>query len=115
MNRFTIAKLRKEKGGDGHYIWVAGNIAAGIPNTFDGVPYYEFPDLADYNTPNGIAVVYADFRRMYRIGIAKQITMLKDESSQAVAAKGKIVLTFDQFNGGAVVLPEAGALLKVST
>lgn len=42
----TLAAIRKLKDGDGNYLWQMGNVQAGIPNTFNGRPYWINQDMA---------------------------------------------------------------------
>lgn len=111
MNRRTIANLRQKKGGDGQYLWVAGNIAAGVPNQFAGFPYISLIDMDDV-AANAYPVVFADFRQLYTIVDRMDLTVIRDDVT--LATKGKVQFTFMRRVGGKVVLPEAGVRLKVA-
>lgn len=45
MNDATLLAVRKLKDGDGNYLWQAGNVQAGIPNTFNGRRYWINQDM----------------------------------------------------------------------
>jgi HK97 family phage major capsid protein len=46
FNDSTLLAARKLKDGDGNYLWQMGNVQAGIPNTFNGKPYWINQDMA---------------------------------------------------------------------
>lgn len=46
FNDSTLLAARKLKDGDGNYLWQMGNVQAGIPNTFNGRPYWINQDMA---------------------------------------------------------------------
>ena len=57
----TLLALRKLKGGDGQYLWQAGNIQAGVPNLINGKPYRVNPDMPAMAT--GVeAIVFGDMK-----------------------------------------------------
>jgi HK97 family phage major capsid protein len=111
MNRKTIAFTRTLKDGSGAYIWRAGNLGAGIPNSINGVSYVEIADLANIGA-NTFPVIYGDFRRGYKIGNRIGMTIIRDEFTRK--REGIIELTFYQRFAGKVVLPEAFIKLKCS-
>ena len=43
-NRQTIGAVRTLKDGIGNYLWMPG-LQNGLPNSINGMPYYEFPDM----------------------------------------------------------------------
>jgi HK97 family phage major capsid protein len=103
MNRTSIGAVRKLKDGQGQYLWTPG-IAAGRPNTIDGDPYVEVPDMP--NQGAGLKpVAYGDFRRAYtwvdRIGME----MLRDPYTQA--GGGNVRFWIRKRVGGQVTLAEA--------
>jgi len=111
LNRRTIAKIRTLKGGDGHYLWQPG-LAAGLPNTINGDPYVETPDMDDIAT-GSFPVAYGDFRKGYLIVDRMVMRVLRDDFS--VASQGKIRFIFSKFTGGKVVLPEAIKKIKIAS
>lgn len=111
MNRKTVANLRVKKGGDGQYIWNAGNIAAGIPNTLAGYAYVETPDMDDV-AANAFPIAFGDFRKGYMIVDRMGMDFIRDEVTQAVLGIVRIVAM--KRVGGQVVLPEAIKKLKVA-
>jgi len=112
MNRTTIGSVRKLKAsGTGEYVWVPG-IASGRPNTIDGDPYVELPDMP--NEGAGLyPVAYGDFRRAYLMVDRISMQLLRDPYTQATS--GNIRFIMRRRVGGQVVLAEAIRKLKCST
>lgn len=111
LNRTTLGSVRKLKDGQNNYIWMPG-IAQGRPNSIDGDPYVEFPDMP--NEGAGLyPVAYGDFRRGYTIVDRIAMEMLRDPYTQATS--GNIRFIFRRRVGGKVTLAEAFRLLKCST
>jgi HK97 family phage major capsid protein len=103
LNRTTLGSVRKLKGSDGHYLWVPG-LAAGVPNTINGAPYVECPDMP--NEGAGLKpLAFGDFRRAYTWVNRIAIEMLRDPYTQATA--GNVRFIFRRRVGGQVVLAEA--------
>lgn len=110
MNRTTIGSVRKLKDGQNNYIWMPG-IAQGKPNTIDGDPYVEVPDMPSEGA--GLyPVAYGDFRRGYTWIDRISMEMLRDPYTQA--AGGNVRFIVRKRSGGGVVLSEAIRLLKCS-
>jgi len=111
MNRTTMGSVRKLKDAQKNYIWMPG-IQNGQPNTIDGDPYAEFPDMP--NEGAGLyPIAYGDFRRAYTMIDRIVMEMLRDPYTQATA--GNIRFIFRKRWGGKVVLAEAIRKLKCST
>lgn len=111
MNRTVIGAVRKLKDGDKNYIWMPG-IQNGAPNTIDGDPYVEFPDMP--NEGAGLyPIAYGDFYRGYTFVDRIAMEMLRDPYTQATA--GNIRFIFRRRIGGQVVLAEAFRKLKCAT
>lgn len=103
MNRTTLGSVRKLKDGDGNYLWMPG-IALGRPNTIDGDPYVEVPDMPSEGA--GLKpIAYGDFRRAYVLVDRISMNMLRDTYTQATS--GNIRFLFYRRVGGQVVLAEA--------
>lgn len=111
LNRTSLASVRKLKDTTNQYLWMPG-IAAGKPNTVDGDPYVEFPDMPSEGAGT-FPVAYGDFRRGYLMVDRIMAEMLRDPYSQA--AGGKVRFIFRRRLGGKVILPEAIRKLKCST
>lgn len=110
MNRTTIGSVRKLKDNQKNYIWMPG-IAQGKPNTIDGDPYAEFPDMPSEGA--GLyPICYGDFRMGYTMVDRISMEMLRDPYTQATA--GNIRFIFRRRQGGKVVLGEAMRKLKCS-
>jgi len=110
MNRTTIGSVRKMKDGQGQYIWMPG-IAQGRPNTIDGDPYVELPDMPSEGA-NLYPVVYGDFRRAYVWCDRISMEMLRDPYTQATSGNVRFIIR--KRSGGQVVLAEAVRKLKCS-
>lgn len=112
MNRTTLGSVRKLKDAtSGAYLWMPG-LAQGKPNTLDGDPYVEMPDMPSEGA-NTYPVVYGDFQRAYSLVDRIAMSMLRDPFTQATS--GNIRFLFRRRVGGAVVLAEAIRKLKCST
>ena len=110
MNRTTLGSVRKLKDGQGQYIWMPG-IAMGRPNTIDGDPYVELPDMPSEGA--GLyPVIYGDFRRAYVWADRISMEMLRDPYTQATAGNVRFIVR--KRSGGQVVLAEAVRKLKCS-
>lgn len=111
LNRMSIRATRKLKDGQGQYLWVPG-IANAAPNTINGSPYVEMPDLPN-PAANAYPVVYGDFRQGYalvdRIGIAFQVDYTTG------ADDGLVVFRARKRTGGGVLKAEAIKKMKCST
>lgn len=111
FNRRTLAIIRNLKDGAGAYIWRAGNLGAGIPNTINGVPYVEIPDMPDIGAGT-YPVILGDFSKGYMIGDRLGFTTVRDDLTQA--RNDKVLFTFKTRLDAAVILPEAFVKLKIS-
>ncbi len=111
LNRTTLGSIRKLKDGNGQYLWMPG-LAMGKPNTIDGDPYVEMPDMPSEGA-NTYPVAYGDFRRAYTMLDRVTMSLLRDPYTQATS--GNIRFLFRRRFGGAVVLAEAIRKLKCST
>lgn len=111
LNRTTLGSVRKLKDGNGQYLWMPG-LAMGKPNTIDGDPYVEMPDMPNEGA-GAYPVAYGDFRRAYTLLDPVAMSLLRDPYTQATS--GNIRFLFRRRFGGAVVLAEAIRKLKCST
>ncbi len=111
MNRTTLGSTRKLKDGNGQYLWMPG-LAQGVPNSINGAPYVEMPDMP--NEGAGLKpVAFGDFRRGYTMVDRISMEMLRDPFTQATG--GNIRFIFRKRLGGGVVLAEAMRTLTCST
>lgn len=108
LNRTTLGSVRKLKTGDDNYLWMPG-IAMGKPNTIDGDPYVEVPDMPSEGA-GAFPIAYGDFARGYTMVDRIQMSMLRDPYTQATS--GNIRFLFRRRLGGQVVLAEAIRKLK---
>lgn len=102
-NRNTLGSIRKLKDGNGNYLWVMG-IAQNQPNTINGAPYVELPDMAD-EASAAKPVAFGDFRRAYVLVDRINMAMLRDPYTKASVGQVKFVAR--RRLGGQVVLAEA--------
>ncbi len=111
MNRQTIGSIRKLKDQQNQYLWMPG-LAQGVPNSINGAPYVEMPDMPNEGAGT-YPVAIGDFRRGYTLLDRVAMTMLRDPYTQAT--QGNIRFMFRRRVGGQVVLAEAMRKLKCST
>lgn len=111
MNRTTLGSVRKLKNSQKDYIWMPG-LAQGRPNTIDGDPYVEVPDMPNEGA-GAKPIAYGDFQRGYTMVDRIAMTMLRDPYTQADS--GLIRFRFRRRVGGQVVLAEAIKTLTCST
>lgn len=103
FNRNTLGSIRKLKTGDGNYLWQMG-IAQNQPNTINGAPYVELPDMAD-EAASAKPVAFGDFRRAYVLVDRLNMAMLRDPYTKASVGQVKFVAR--RRLGGQLVLAEA--------
>lgn len=111
MNRTTLGSVRKLKDADKGYIWQPG-IAMGAPNTIDGDPYVEVPDMPSEGA-GLVPIAYGDFARAYTLVDRIQMEMLRDPYTQATS--GNVRFIFRRRLGGQVTLGEAIKKLTCAT
>ncbi len=111
FNRRTLAAIRKLKDGASAYIWRAGNLGAGIPNTINGVSYAILEDMPDI-AANAFPVMYADFFKGYLIGDRAGMSVVRDEVT--LKKEGKVEFTYMKRLDAQVVQPEAFKKLKIA-
>jgi HK97 family phage major capsid protein len=111
MNRTTLGSVRRLKDGQNQYIWMPG-IALGKPNTIDGDPYVEMPDMPN-EAAGATPIAYGDFLRAYTMLDRVAMQLLRDPFTQADS--GLIRFRFRRRVGGQVVLAEAIRKLTCST
>lgn len=108
LNRKTLAELMTMTDDMGRPIWQS-NLREGRPSTIAGLPYIVIPDMPDMGA-NATPVVLADWARFYTIVDRTGVSMVIDPYTKA--AFGVVEYTMAKRVTGAVVLPEAGILLK---
>ncbi|MCW5704286.1 MAG: phage major capsid protein [Bradyrhizobium sp.] len=111
LNRTSLGAIRQLKDGQNNYIWMPG-LAQGKPNTIDGDPYVEVPDMPSEGA-NTSPVAYGDFMRAYTLVDRINMVALRDPYTQATS--GNIRFLFYRRIGGQVMLAEAIRKLKCST
>lgn len=111
LNRTTLGSVRKLKDGNGDYLWMPG-LAMGQPNSINGAPYVEVPDMPNEGA-GAFPVAFGDFRRAYTLVDRIVMEMLRDPFTQATS--GNVRYIFRRRWGGQVTLAEAIRKLKCST
>lgn len=110
LNRKTLRSIRKLKSGDGQYLWAPG-LAVGRPNSIDGDPYTECPDM-----PNPAAsakfMAFGDWARAYTLVDRLSISIVRDPYTRA--SSGQIKFVARRRVGGQVVLAESIAVMSGS-
>ncbi len=103
LNRKTLGAIRRLKDSQNQYLWMPG-LAQGQPNSINGAPYVELPDMPD-EAAAAAPVAFGDFRRGYTMLDRIAMSMLRDPFTQA--DNGVIRFRFRRRVGGKVTLPEA--------
>jgi HK97 family phage major capsid protein len=111
LNRQTIGAVRTLKDGVGNYLWMPG-LQNGLPNSINGQPYYEFPDMPAVGAST-YPIAFGDWKRAYTIVDRIAMTFLRDPYTQG--ASGNVRMWFRRRCGGAVVLAEAIRKLQCHT
>lgn len=109
LNRKTLGKIRVMKDGNGQYLWAPG-LADGRPNTIDGSPYAEMPDMPDVGAGTK-PIAFGDWKKAYTLVDRIDLQVLRDQYT--MADQGQIVFNWRRRFGGDVRLGEAYAVLSV--
>ncbi len=64
FNDTTLLAIRKLKDGDGNYLWQAGNVQGGVPNTLNGRPYYINQAMASLAAASKV-MLFGDFKKYF--------------------------------------------------
>lgn len=62
FNDTTLREVRKLKDGQGNYLWQAGNVQGGVPNTLNGRPYYINQSMASLGAAARV-MLFGDFKK----------------------------------------------------
>ena len=105
FNRSTLSAIRKLKDTAGQYVFQAGMmLTGGVTNTILGYPYVEATDMAEVGS-SAKPIVFGDFARAYLIIDRVQMSVLRDEMTQATT--GNVRYIARRRVGGQVVQAEA--------
>jgi HK97 family phage major capsid protein len=105
FNRSTLSAIRKLKDTAGQYVFQAGMmLTGGVTNTILGYPYVEATDMPDVGS-SAKPIVFGDFARAYLIIDRVQMSVLRDEMTQATT--GNVRYIARRRVGGQVVQAEA--------
>tara|TARA_B100000161_G_scaffold66717_1_gene45421 strand:- start:1412 stop:2629 length:1218 start_codon:yes stop_codon:yes gene_type:complete len=105
FNRSTLSAIRKLKDTAGQYVFQAGMmLTGGVTNTILGYPYVEATDMPDVAS-SAKPIVFGDFARAYLIIDRVQMSVLRDEMTQATT--GNVRYIARRRVGGQVVQAEA--------
>lgn len=108
LNRATVGAIRKLKDNQKNYIWSPG--LGTQPATILGYRYEEDDNMA-VEGANNLIVIFADFKRFYKVVDRVGMSIIRDPYS----AKPDVEFLFRKRVGGAVEIFEAGKILKCST
>lgn len=110
LNRSSLGAVRKLKDGNGNYLWMPG-LAQGKPNSIDGDPYTEVPDMPSEGAGTK-PVMYGDWQRAYTLVDRVAMAIVRDALTRA--SQGQVKFVARRRVGGGVTLPEAYATLTCS-
>ncbi len=110
MNRTSLAAVRKLKDLQNNYIWQPG-LAQGRPNSIDGDPYIEAPDMPDI-AAGSKPILFGDLMRAYTLVDRISMAVVRDGLTRA--SFGQVKFVARRRVGGQVVLPEAIGVMTVS-
>ncbi len=111
MNKKTMVAVRKLRDANGVYYW-QGPLTAGMPPTFNGIPIVLCVDMPDIES-GAFPVAIGDFYEAYMIVDGKDMTVVRDEITQA--DNDLVRFRFKQRTGGQVVQAEAVKKLEIAT
>jgi HK97 family phage major capsid protein len=113
FNRTTLAAIRKLKDTAGQYVFQTGmSLQGGATASILGYNYVEATDMPDIAS-NAFPVAFGDFRRGYMIVDRVNMSVLKDNLTQATT--GNVRYIARRRVGGQVIQAEALAKLKISS
>lgn len=117
FNQKILALLRVLKGSDGQYLWQPA-ISERASATIDGIPYVIMPSMPGFASGSTLIagefpVACGDFRRGYHIFDRTDMSVVRDE----VTRKRQAVIewTFNRWNTGQVMIPEAIKVIRVKS
>lgn len=111
FNRRTLAAIRQLKDSVGQYLWVPGQLSAGVPNNLNGYRYVSLINMPDI-AANAYPVIFGDFMRGYLIGDRQGMFVIRDDYT--LASDNIVRFIFNRRDDGLVVLDEAFKKLKCS-
>lgn len=111
MNRNTLGKVWSLSDSTGRPLF-GGDISDAVPLRIRGKPVYIAPSMPDV-AADAYPVAYGDFRRGYTIVDAAEMSILRDEVTQAATALVRIYAY--GASGGDVTDDEAIAVVKIAT
>ncbi len=113
FNRRTLAYLMTLKDTTDRYLWNPpfGDGASGAPATIAGVRYSaDFIEFDDVTVNNGFPILLADMSRFYQIVDRTDITMIRDQYTEAKEAA--VNFTMHKWSYGKPKIHEAAVRLK---
>lgn len=110
LNRKSLRSIRKLKDGEGNWLWMPG-LAAGRPNSIDGDPYVEVPDMAN-PAASAKVMAFGDWKRAYTLVDRLAISVVRDPFTRA--SSGQIKFVARRRVGGQVTLAEAISVMTCS-
>ena len=111
MNRAVMTAIRKFASTGGSYLWTPG-LNGPVMNTLCGEPYVLSPAMSSGVTTDGaIILAIGDFRIGYRIVDRTGMSVIRDDVTEA--RKANVLITYNRWNTGRVVLPEAISIMTI--
>lgn len=110
LNRRTLSRVMRLKGGDGQFLWQA-SLQQGLPNLLNGLPYVEVPDMPD-SAIGQRPIAIGDWFKAYRVLNGTGMTMLRNPFTKD--DEGIVRFTGRKRQGGATVLDEAIKIMIIT-
>jgi len=110
-NRLQMARVRKLKGTDNHYLLNMGQGSNGIEWTLLGHQFVETPTMVSTTSTGDKVLAFGDMFSAYTIIDRLGMTVVRDELT--LKKENAIEFTFSKRVGGKVVQPEALQVLKI--
>lgn len=104
MSKKAFTAVAKLKGADNLYMLPQG-IAPGLPPTILGFPVRLCASAPDNTAAGNVPMILGDMHTAYKIIQGKQMTYQRDDYT--AADDGQVVIRFNGYYGGQVVMPDA--------
>lgn len=112
MNRAVMVAIRKFVATTGSFLWTPG-LNGPVMSTLCGEPYVLSPAMSSAITTDGaIVLAIGDFRMGYRIVNRTGMSVIRDDLTEA--RKANVLITYNRWLTGRVVLPEAISIMTLA-
>lgn len=109
FSRATLAAIRTLVSTTGDFLWQPG-LNGVVASTINGYPYVVMQDMPAI-AAGSLSAAFGDFMRGYTIVDRTGMSIIRDDLTQK--KKAIVEFTFNRWNYGQVVLPEAIKILKI--